>query len=166
LASAFLQLKQIAADPRLPPNVRSGAAELEVAVESLLTKADQRWQAVLSFLEEVTTDWEVEDIKWIELRQRATDQPLLQITEQRFAQTAARALRKAAERETHSGDYLTAAERVAAGEWHYLDLIPYLRCAPIDLKLSERRASALQRSQCRLQAVYRYREDQAAADQA
>jgi hypothetical protein len=162
MASACLQLQQIAADLRLPPRVRNGAAELQATVESLLSKADERWQTVLSLLEEVTPDWEVDDIKWIELRQRATDQPLLQIMEERFAQTAARALRKAAEREPHSRDYLQAAEKVAASEWHYLDLIPYLRCAPMDLNMSEKRASALERSERRLRSVYRYREERGA----
>lgn len=164
MARAALYLEQIAADPRLPPKVRTGAAELEATLESLMTKAEERWQAVVSILEDFTSEWEAEDIKWIELRQRGTGQPILKVVEQRFAHTAARALRKAAGREMHNRDYRIAAHKVAAGEWHYLDLIPYLRCAPNDLKMGAERACALERSERRLRSLYRYQQDREGCD--
>jgi hypothetical protein len=162
LSSAAYQLQDLAADERIPPDVRTGAAQLAGKLQGLVRMANQRRRAVESVLGEVTGEYDEHDVRWIESRQRATDESLQTVMEQRFALTAARALRKAAEGQRYAGDYLSAARKVASGEWHYLDLCPILACAPSDLKMTNERAYALERNDRRLRALYRYWEDVAA----
>lgn len=120
---------------------------------SLLWAPKVRSQKLLG---EVTGEYDEHDVRWIERRQRASDEALQAVMEQRFAFTAARALRKAAEGQGYAADYLSAARKVASGEWHYLDLCPILACAPSDLKMTDEHAYALERSNRRLRALYRY----------
>lgn len=163
LVLARSQLEQIATNELLPPDVRTGAEALAVKLEALLTVADQRRRAVEMVLGQVTDEYDEYDIRWIERRQRASDAPLQAVMEQRFALTAARALRKAAAGARTGSDYLSAAREVAGGQRHYLDLCPILAWALHDLSISSERAYAVERSERRLRALYRYWDDVAAA---
>ena len=156
LVLARFQLEQIATNELLSPDVRAGAEALAGKLEALLTVANQRRRAVEMVLGQVTDAYDEYDIRWIERRQSAVGAPLQAVMVQRFALTAARALRKAAEGAPNASDYLSAAREVAAGRRHYLDLCPILCWALHDLGTIKERAYAVERSERRLRALYRY----------